>query len=351
MREVVGRVKEINQQLLEWDRSLPSELRLKSFVVEVDEPTLDPILKTFRLQALALQLSYDNIQLLLHRPLLTYTGSLYSPRLSGNLAGGPAQDSLAHDSRTDVPTFGVDDDLSQGCRSQCWQSAIRTSWIGDYPSILRAARNTYAAAYVGIQSFTAAAVLAIFALTDPLSNQAHDAKRAIARLIGAPRTVGFRTHMSDQCGSILEGLLRLILAEEMKSLILNGGIGHGEAFPNTVSQEALSTASRACTPVLRASRAVNLWSHPTQERPENTPANLPESLTGAMSSNYHHPLSIPQQQATDEEGVYLTSSKAAPYPDVYPITAAGNFAEAQMSLQHGTNLTYRSLHGTTLTTV
>ncbi len=179
MREVVGRVKEINQRLVEWDRSLPPEWRLKSFAVEVDEPTLDPTLKTFRLQALrlqelALQLSYDNMQLLLHRPLLTYTGGLYSSRLCENLAGEPGQESLVHDSRTDVPAMGVlNDDLSQGSGSQCWQSAIRTSWIGEYPLILRAARNTHAAAYVGIQIFTAAAVLATFALTDPLSNQAH----------------------------------------------------------------------------------------------------------------------------------------------------------------------------------
>ena len=102
---------------------------------------------------------------------------------------------------------------------------MSTSKIGEHAEILTALQNTHGAAYAAIQSFTAGAVLGVFALSDPLSDQAHQAKRAVSRIIKLPRLYRFRTQVSDQCGAILEELVRLVLAEEMRGLLNEGEPG------------------------------------------------------------------------------------------------------------------------------
>lgn len=205
---LVNRVQQINQKLLEWEASVPPQLRPKSFVSNshhTDKST-DPVTKIFQLQALALQLSYDNIQLILHRPLLVYNGVLLLGRRID--AAPPLRE--AHRDQ-DARFWGVSKEL-------CWKSALRTACIDEYPSILKQARNFHAARYVGIQTFTAGVMLGIFALSKPFSGQAQEAKRAIGRLIKMPKLFGYQTTISDQTGRILERLLRLVLGEELKLL-------------------------------------------------------------------------------------------------------------------------------------
>lgn len=201
VQHLIKRVQDINQQLLKWEESVPAELKLKSFTsLEQNEP-LDPHARIFQLQALALQLSYDNIQLILHRPLLVYNGVL---------SLGP------HVRRPQPPDLSTD--FWESSKEQCWTSARRISSVDEYPGILRLARNFHVAGHVGIQTFTAGVMLGIFALSKPFSAQAQEAKRSIGRLIKKPKLLGYRTTMSDQTGRILERLLRLILDEELKML-------------------------------------------------------------------------------------------------------------------------------------
>lgn len=303
MREVVARVKEINRWLVELEERIPPELKMASFSSHVSGATSNPAVRTFQLQALALQLSYDNIQLILHRPLLTYTGGLSTSPLSGPSTGGPSQGRSANDRSAGIP---AGDDLSQGSRSQCWEAAIRTSQIGEYSWILETARDTHAAAYIGIQTFTAGAILAMFALTDPLASQAQEAKHAIARLIRMPQSAGLSTHVSDQSGGILEGLLRLILDEEMKSLISRGGIGSGRGSP----------------PVALEGRGIRR-------------ADPSGPSTEAAGSAFRHSSHIPGLQGTDGREDGLVSSNAAPGPGTLPLAATGNVTETMTLMQHG----------------
>ncbi|KIW17992.1 hypothetical protein PV08_02278 [Exophiala spinifera] len=225
---LVKRVQQINQQLLEWEASVPPELRPKLLVSsghQTDKRT-NPVTKIFQLQALALQLSYDNIQLILHRPLLVYNGVLLlGPR--PNTAQPLREAHLDQDANF----WGVSKDL-------CWKSALRTACIDEYPSILKQVRNFHAASYAGIQTFTAGVMLGIFALSKPFSSQAQEAKRAIGRLIKTPKLLGYQTTISDQTGRILERLLRLVLGEELKLLTSD------ESTPSTGIAQPNSQALR-----------------------------------------------------------------------------------------------------------
>ena len=225
--EVVDKVRNIHQKLVELNSHIPPELRLDSFrnIRADDEP--DPILKTFQLQALTLQLSYDNIQLHLHRPLLAYATQLPRPLpvASSERNNGEPDHSRRSDAKAVSAMAG--DTPVEFSRKQCWNSAIHTSQIGQYPIILRMARNTHAASYIGIQAFTAGVMLAMFALRDPSSEEAREAKAAIAHLIKTPKVTGLRTHVFTQSGRILQGLLRLILAEELKSLVSDDMMDQG----------------------------------------------------------------------------------------------------------------------------
>ncbi|KAJ5429266.1 hypothetical protein N7491_006282, partial [Penicillium cf. griseofulvum] len=61
----------INMKLVDWFERLPAELKLRNNS-EVHTNNLSSI----ELDALVLQLAYDNIQIILHRPFLRYTGQL-----------------------------------------------------------------------------------------------------------------------------------------------------------------------------------------------------------------------------------------------------------------------------------
>jgi hypothetical protein len=199
--ELIEQVQDINRQLLEWEESVPQELRPMSFTSMHPDIVSNPLTRIFQLQALALQLSFDNIQLILHRPLLVYNGVLsLGPHL--RVPETPALSSNFWETSKDI----------------CWRSARRTACVDEYLAVLRPAHSFYATSYIGIQTFTAGVMLGIFALSKPFEAQAQEAKRTIGRLVKMPKLLGYRTTISDQTGHVLQRLLRLILDEELKLL-------------------------------------------------------------------------------------------------------------------------------------
>ncbi|OAL19040.1 hypothetical protein AYO22_10369 [Fonsecaea multimorphosa] len=213
-REIVDRVQEINRSLLIWKQDVPPEMQPSSFSGLADETRKNPVLKLFHLQALSLQISYNNIQLILHRPLVAFPGIISTRHFPTR---GRRQSAPAHNHEDDQHcSLGQYSTLVENSRAQCWESALRI--CHEYLEILRLTRNTHAVAYAGIQAFTAGVMLAIFALSQPFSAQVQEAKRWVGRLIKRPRQLGNRTAISDQSGHILEKLLRLILAQEIKML-------------------------------------------------------------------------------------------------------------------------------------
>ena len=189
--ELISHIQRIDQQLVEiWD-SIPPELRLRSF--SEDESCMGSegsVERVFRLQALALQLLYDNLQLILHRPLLQYEVTTQDRRarpqrsaVEGNGSPESEEPDTTQQARTKNGVITVS-------RNRMWESGMRTSWLSEQPYTLRLASNTHAAAYMAIQTFSAGVTLGLFAMSSPFSRQSQIAKQAIGRLIRAPRSLG-----------------------------------------------------------------------------------------------------------------------------------------------------------------
>lgn len=65
-----SKVMQIDQELRAWRASLPAELKLETLHEDLVDDT-QPVVRIFKLQALALHMAYGNIQTLLHRPFLS----------------------------------------------------------------------------------------------------------------------------------------------------------------------------------------------------------------------------------------------------------------------------------------
>ena len=315
--DIVREIRHISTRLQQWEKSIPLELRLKRLTPDGHDEHDQRIVKIFQLQALVLQLSYDNIQLVLHRPLFTikrlpsFRPETQEPALMTNSALGDAT--------------VVANDMIKSSKYQCWVSSMRTSKLGDHPDILSASRNTHGAAYVGLQTFTAGVVLGIFALSDPLSDQAHQAKRAVSKIIKLPRLHEYRTTVSDQCGAVLEELLRLILAEEMKGLVEGSSAVSGPPSVSSGSVNAENVALDVPTTL------------PQPNAQLTTQAVGPTTLPDVDSTSHFLDNDFDPQTSTLYEGLDPDTMPIFPYqlPDIPRDIETGDFSDALTSLQDG----------------
>ncbi|KAH0844536.1 C6 transcription factor [Fonsecaea pedrosoi] len=217
--ELALKVYRIDKELSDFFSSLPPELKLEDLCRNPAEPVTANS-RPFILQALALQIAYDNVQILLHRPLLSQ--DLRNFKTDAGTAG--SQSSTYSSGQID---FANDNKLSHrhvheillASRDKCWESAIRSSKLGDYRQCLVSARESHAAAFLGINLFTAGMVLCIVALSRPLSSEAQMAKQAVARIMSLSRFLSDRALLSAQTSKILKDLIRLIGEKEIKAML------------------------------------------------------------------------------------------------------------------------------------
>lgn len=189
----------INTKLVDWFEKLPAELRLKNdSEIHMDNlsSTELEVYRLFELQALVLQLAYDNIQIVLHRPFLRYNGQL----IMGRDPRSPENQPTSFD--------------------QCKHCARRTcSILPRYAPVLLAAKNTHAVAYIAMQNFTAGVTLGMVALSDPGSAQSQDAKKGVANSISLQKNLAASSIVPSQTVKVLEGLFHLIFQREMRAFL------------------------------------------------------------------------------------------------------------------------------------
>lgn len=323
IEETARRVKAINERLLAWERNVPPELKLSSFTPNSTDGGKNRVLETFQLQALALHLFYNNIQLLLHRPLLTYTGLSRQNRNSTRTI--PDESTRTH-SRSISSMPILDSRTYQSSKNRCWESAIQTTKISEYRSLLLAARNTPVAPYIGIQAFTAGAVLGLFALSAPLTSVSLEAKRALGKLIKMPQSLEFHSLVSDQCANILKELVHLILSEETRLLTSDGDGTPREHVPGNASAQPAQPISQARD--FTQSPGHNDWTDgdydhltPTNQEPPHLPSADGSSQSVGMMERDGNGFPYGNEQLT--------------YQDSFPTTAGEDFNHALLSLQTG----------------
>ncbi|SCO46832.1 uncharacterized protein FFMR_08733 [Fusarium fujikuroi] len=176
----------IHQRMIRWRQELPDVLTLKG-----QESSMDPsVVKPTEIHALSLQLTYDNLQIILHRTAVfnnTNELSSFSPKNNASLE----------------PIF---------------TSAMDTSGFSRYPRILDACRRTHADVHVGMTMFTAGVVLCAICLSQPLTEMGSRAKMGVMHITRMCRETEPSLYsgqlISKQSLGIIDSLVEVMLRQE-----------------------------------------------------------------------------------------------------------------------------------------
>lgn len=215
-------VKEATQNIQRWRNQLPDHLILD---LERDFPPHSGLsAKAHTLQSLSLQLTYDNILIVLHRPLL----ARQVDHLSTNQGQSPGRSDLNFPTGHSTATaFGQPNSTFEAASPSVpiespvhwWNAALRTSRVTELPMLAQLATDGHLVAFLAINLFNAAIVLAVMALSDPLSDTAQVVKRTITRILRLQDLLGRRSALSKQSTTVLKNVVALLLRRESEAML------------------------------------------------------------------------------------------------------------------------------------
>jgi len=203
-------VKEATQNLQKWRNSLPSHLVLD--LKRDFRSDGGPDAKAYALQSLSLHLTYDNVLIVMHRPLLARQVDHLSTTTNGLSPGTCEVDPMT--------AASPKPNLSQTASSDLWMNAaVRTSRVTELPVLAQLATDSHLVAFLAINLFNAAIVLAVMALSEPLSNTAQDVKRTITRILRLQDLLGKRSALSKQSTTVLKNVVTMLLRRESAAML------------------------------------------------------------------------------------------------------------------------------------
>ncbi|KAL4734386.1 fungal-specific transcription factor domain-containing protein [Aspergillus similis] len=215
-------VKEATQKLHRWRDELPDNLVLN--LEEDFRPDSRPSARAHALQSLSLQLTYDNILIVLHRPLLARQVDHLSTDHSTPGGRGGVDPDNGHfnnlsQSEKPSPFEALSPGSSVASSVHWWNAALRTSRVTELPVLAQLATDSHLVAFLAINLFNAAVVLAVMALSDPLSDTAQVVKRTITRILRLQDLLGRRSALSKQSTTILKRVVTLLLRRESEAIL------------------------------------------------------------------------------------------------------------------------------------
>lgn len=199
-------VKDATQNLQKWRSHLLNQLVLD--LKQDFNPDGGVESKAYALQSLSLHLTYDNVLIVLHRPLLAQQ-----------------VDHLSTTAATSPPGVGngnsaAQSNLAQTASSDLWMNAaVTTSRVTELPVLAQIATDSHLVAFLAVNLFNAAIVLAVMALSEPLSNTAQDAKRTITRILRLQDLLGKRSALSKQSTTVLKNVVTMLLRRESIAML------------------------------------------------------------------------------------------------------------------------------------
>jgi hypothetical protein len=261
-------VKDVTTRLWQWRSSLPEHL-----LMDLDKdcsPEMDPTAKAHCLQALALQLTFDNLLIILHRPFLAWH-----------------IDSLTVRRGSDVSPHTFTDDTQTSSPQEWWVAALRTSRITELPQLAQLATDSHLVAFLAINLFNSAIAMVVMALSNPLSDKAQEVKRITTRIFRLQGLFGRRSKLSMQSSIILKNVVELLLRREKEAIFA--------PVPATKrSEEVTETTPSSTTGLLSVRDTLNL--------PLGLPHDPSNSQTGNNLSNAHRDPSFNQSLASVQKG-------------------------------------------------
>ncbi|KAF4201533.1 hypothetical protein CNMCM8927_001428 [Aspergillus lentulus] len=229
----------VHAQLSSWKNELPDKLRLETYK---DDPKGES--RIIEMQALVLQLTYDNLQIILHR----------SAAFAGNERGFRSNGGAT---------------LYNSSREQLLESALRTSQLHQHAQLLQSCRKTHAVMHIGICLFTAGVVLCAIALAQPLSIASQKAKEGVMRILRLQGdSVSSQHLLSMQSVQILRDLVIVVMRSEERAIL-----GHASNFIPERPGDDHSTL-----PIPQADSIIM-----DQALPDDTGAAQPSPTLGALN--------------------------------------------------------------------
>ncbi|KAH7398141.1 fungal-specific transcription factor domain-containing protein [Pyrenochaeta sp. MPI-SDFR-AT-0127] len=219
--QYLAQIMEVTARLWAWRQRLPPHLLLD---LSLDcEPNQPHTLKVHRLQALSLQLTFDNLLIIFHRPLLAQQVD-HLIRNQPETGQGSAQSptSLSHVASSSHFGTSVASPLSKSQMSsteQWWDAALRTSKVTEMPQLAQSATDSHLVAFLAINLFNSAIVMAVLALSDPLSDKAQEVKRTITRIFRLQEVLAKKTQLSMQSNMVLKDVIQMLLRREADAML------------------------------------------------------------------------------------------------------------------------------------
>jgi hypothetical protein len=264
LRCLIEQVVEFDTKLRLWNAEIPSKLQFrgKSGVqtsyfslddMDTDIGASGPRFEEhiFQLQALALKLAYENTRILVHRPLLSY--KLVSKQKSTQPTA-PSWDALDY---ADPFLLSL-----QSCR----EAALNTSEIASMP-ITGLVSGTYAATFVSIHTFTAGVTLGILSSVETLSQESHESKNGLHRLMNIQTRLKDRSPSAVQGLEILQRLTRHVMEKELNAMLdVSRPLKSQNSMAGIDSNESSTSALRQVVPsAAELQQFVQLSSSATQQ--------------------------------------------------------------------------------------
>jgi hypothetical protein len=209
--ELSNMIAEVDQALQKWRHKLP--LFLAYDRINDISTSSTPECKAHSLQALSLQLTYDNLVMVFNQPLLADQLSYPLPSMAFT---PPGWTQIAKEQLPDTQTMV---ERKRNAFRRCLDSALSISRVQSKKSLVELARQTHLVSFLGINLFTASVVMFICARSDILSNIAQEAKRGMARILQLQKVLSTQTSLSMQCSVILEDLVQLVLEKEKEAML------------------------------------------------------------------------------------------------------------------------------------
>jgi hypothetical protein len=222
-QQYLARVMDATDRLWAWRRRLPPQLLLD---LNSDcEPNYSRTSKVHRLQALSLQLTFDNLLIIFHRPSLAqHVDDLIRNQPEQGHLSTPSPASIQRSASSASPLFTSNAysplSVSQASSNeQWWDAALRTSKVTQMPQLAQLATDSHLVAFLAINLFNSAIVMAVLALSEPLSDRAQEVKRSITRIFRLQELLGKKTELSMQSNVVLKDVIHMLLQREADAML------------------------------------------------------------------------------------------------------------------------------------
>lgn len=257
--EYVAVLETVTGKLWQWRQQLRPELSLD---VERDYmPTEEPSERAHKLQSLSLHMTFESLQIILHRPFLKsqlrsmQTGvTPCSPKsVSGESSMHRGPNSTTAPPSTSPETLT---NMETSSPREWWEAAIRIARTTELLNLTQAATDTHLVSFLALNLFNAAIVMIVLALSDPLNNRAQQAKRAVARIYRLQITLGSRSRLSEQSSQVIRSLTELLLRREREAILeplasSSPPTASGQASPSDPTSGARRSSADDQLPVMQ----------------------------------------------------------------------------------------------------